>query len=301
MINMAINWQDIMSKGEEAFDRGKSEQAIKYFDDAVSLAESEFQLAEAFHALALAYLKAGNWSRYFESEKLAAAYVAHIDAGQAADFMKYAGDVLKRLRRCDIAVEAYSLASNYFSDQSSIEKDEDLRVAWSGWSFFCAGKSGNDPQTNFRKAADYFSKAARVSASPALKGNRIAKAHLANALSILFSPVLSKELILDARKHLKKASFFEQSNPSYKACYIAIDSLLFSLELQEKDPKVIKAPQNLVKKVNLLKEALRKMECTFVLGEELDRVFEDAQFNLSEPKKFKGMSLLLLEIVKAVS
>ena len=301
MINMAINWQDIMSKGEEAFDRGKSEQAIKYFDDAVSLAESEFQLAEAFHALALAYLKAGNWSRYFESEKLAAAYVAHIDAGQAADFMKYAGDVLKRLRRCDIAVEAYSLASNYFSDQSSIEKGEDLRAAWSGWSFFCVGKSGNDPQTNFREAADHFSRAAQFSVSQPLKENRIAKAHLANALSILYSPMLSKELILDAKKHLKEASFSEQSNLSYRTCYIVIDLLLFLLKLQKKDPKVRKAPQNLVKKVNLLKESLGKMECTFVLGEELDRVFEDAQSDLSEPKKSKAMSFLLLEIFKAVS
>ncbi len=301
---METKWQANMLKGNKALNLEKLTEALEYFDTAVNVAESELQMAEAFHALALTNLKMDNTSKFFESERLAARYYAHFDVGQAADFMKYAGDVLMRLKEHNMAARAYCEASKYFGEQSLVEKDEDLRLAWIGWSHFCNGKSGEGNFRDFGRAADAFLEAASVSESGALQKNRKAKAHLATALSILFDSSIAPfdERLLKSKQHLREALNLEPTNPSFTACYLAIVSLTNLTKLQ-KSTRTYRAEfsRSITENVDKLRQVLGSIDYTCLLVEELDRVAKNINFDLLSINELQVLNDCLLETIRAVS
>lgn len=294
-----MKWQEYMSEGSKSFREGRLQQAIKSFGHAVTVAISNLEKAEAFHVLALTHLKLGNARSYYESEKMAARYYADFDAGQAADFLKHAGDVLARLRKHQIATGAYRLASEYFSTQSLVEEYEDLRLAWRGWSFFCIGKS-DDNSASFMEAADCFSEAAKVSKGFALQNNRIAKAHLATALGILFDIESEKKLAM-AREHLREAEILEPNNLSFRGSYLAIDSLVIMTKLQKSPAKNKDIYQHLDENMGFLRETLSSMEYTFLLVKDLDRITSKIQSELPNSTDLNDLKCLLLELLKSIS
>jgi tetratricopeptide (TPR) repeat protein len=288
-----------MAEGYKAFQQGKFIQALSCFYNAVNVAESTLQLAEAFHSLALTHLKIGNTSKFFECEKLSAKYYESIDLGQSADLMKSAGDILLRLKEKELANVAYLLAAKYFNEQSMVEEEIDLMLAWKGWSHFCYGKSGNDPVTNFKKAAEYFSQAASNSTSEALKNNRMAKAYFATALAIIFDPNLNlTEKIIESKKNFEKALSLDMNNPFYKSCLLITDILLLLIRFQASKVDISSSSEEILKKVTILKETLNLIEKASILIEELDETIK----NIQSKSTFNAKILdTLFEMLKAVA
>lgn len=297
---LEARWQKIMIEGDRAFRQGNFAEAIDYFSEAINVAESILRLAEAAHALARTYLKIGNAFQFLESEKFAAKCYESIDIGQSADFMKFAGDMLLRLKKPDLANEAYLLAAQYFNDQSVVEEDVALKLAWKGWSCFCYGKRGDAPVTNFRKAAEYFSQAANNSKSEALKNNRTAKAYLATALSVIFDSNLKlEERVQKSRENFENALNLERDNRSYKACFLITDTLSILAEFQANKMEIASFFETFQRNLTFLKETLNLMENTSFLINELNEILRDIQFKSTFDSS--KIFVYLIEILKAVS
>lgn len=291
-----------MSEGSKSLQQGKLSQARRYFSQAVNAASSVLQLAEAFHVLALANLKLGRIRDYFDSEELAARYYAHIDSGQSADFLKHAGDILIRLGKCGAGAEAYRQASEYFNNQSSVEEDKALQLAWKGWSLFCHAKSGTaESSKSFRKAANLFVDAANASIDDAQKKHRTINAHVAFALSFLWDTNLELDRRVEkAKEHFEKAFIIETDNPQIRACYFCIESLIVLTKIDKHGPINVEQYRNLAKNINMVKEALKLMEYTSLLIREMDQTESSLQSEPVFSGKPNRLNKLLLKIVNAV-
>jgi tetratricopeptide (TPR) repeat protein len=299
---MNADYQVEMQNGMAAIRSGNLRRAMKYLNRAVDLAESEFQLAEAFHSLASVNLRMNKTSQFFDNEKLAAVYWSHIDLGQAADFMKFAGDVLFRLDEKELANEAYCTAAKYFEKQASVERDEDLRLAWMGWSFLCKGKIPESNYRDFEEASKFFLDAAKLSKSDSLRKNREARARFACAMSKLFreESSVTEEIMLKAMKQMKEASEIEKENASYKTCVIIIDLIIFlkktfRTEFINYDPKELSA------KVTLLRQNLNQFAYANLFCEKLEKLAYEKESKALETRHLHRICFLLFDILKSIS
>jgi tetratricopeptide (TPR) repeat protein len=292
-----LEHDDLVARGNAFLKTRLLRQALDCFEQALGLAESTFQLAETYHAIATVNLELGDLNMFFTNENNAAEHFAQIDPGQSGDFMKRTGDILSRIEESNLARQAYRRASEFFERQSSIEEEKSYKLAWKAWGHFCLGKYGDDASTHFKKAARLFRQASKYS-TDSIRASRTSNAYRCFALGYLTNPKLELELrVGGARRNIKKALYLEPNNEAFKTCNSSL-KLLTALVRTSGDKKAFSVQfHRCCSAIEELKTAIGHVEYSDSLVKDIDQA---ATLVRSNPNNLDTIDQLLSILSKVV-